>query len=59
MKINNLTNDQIQEGQMCIRDRLLHVASHELRRDIKEGKDISSYLPEAVVSYIKEHRLYL
>lgn len=38
---------------------LLHVASHELRRDIKEGKDISSYLPEAVVSYIKEHRLYL
>ncbi len=37
---------------------LMHVASHEIRQFIKEGKDISSYLPESVVSYIKEHGLY-
>lgn len=37
---------------------LMHVASHEIRTKIKERKDVSSYLPEAVVSYIKEHRLY-
>lgn len=37
---------------------LMHVASHEIRQYIKEGKDISSYLPESVVSYIKEHELY-
>ena len=37
---------------------LMHVASHELRQLIKEGQDISPYVPEPVVQYIKEHGLY-
>ena len=37
---------------------LMHVASHELRQLIKEGQDISPYVPEPVVQYIKENGLY-
>ena len=37
---------------------LMHVASHELRQLIKKGQDISPYVPEPVVQYIKEHGLY-
>lgn len=37
---------------------LMNVSSHELREMIKEGKNVTSYLPEKVEKYIKKEGLY-
>ena len=36
----------------------IEVSSTEIRRAVKEGKDISGMVPPAVAEYIKENRLY-
>ena len=37
---------------------VMDVSSHELRRWIREGKDVSALLPKTVEAYIDEHQLY-
>ena len=37
---------------------LVKVSSHELRRMVKEGKSIASYVPAEVETFITEHHLY-
>lgn len=46
-------------AKICLLETpLMPVASHELREELKEGKDVSSYVPKAVCGYIEEHHLY-
>ena len=37
---------------------LFHVSSHEIRSFLKEGKDVSGYIPEDVEHYIQKYGLY-
>ncbi|WP_330414998.1 hypothetical protein [Blautia sp. OF03-13] len=36
----------------------LDVSSHELREWIREGKSVKYYLPDSVISYIQEQKIY-
>ncbi|WP_156812485.1 hypothetical protein [Legionella tunisiensis] len=36
-----------------------NISSRQIRKKLSEGKDLSTYLPEAVLHYIKKHQLYL
>ena len=36
-----------------------NISSSQIRKQLRERKDLSTYLPEAVVHYIKKHQLYL
>lgn len=36
----------------------IEISSTEIRKKLVRGEDVSEYLPECVVSYIKENRLY-
>ena len=38
---------------------LVRVSSHELRKDVREGRSIASHVPAAVNAYILEHHLYV
>lgn len=38
---------------------LVRVSSHELRKDVREGRSIACHVPEAVNAYILEHHLYV
>ena len=38
---------------------VIDISSTEIRRAVKNGEDISRYVPESVASFIKENRLYL
>ncbi len=48
-------------GKICRRIMTdeIELSSTEIRRMVKEGKDISSLVPEKVAQYIKENKLYL
>ena len=35
------------------------LSSEEIRQAIAEGKDVSSYIPEPVLTYIRQHGLYM
>ena len=37
---------------------LIKVSSHELRKMVKEGKNIAPYVPKDVAVYITRHHLY-
>ena len=38
---------------------LVRGSSHELRKDVREGRSIASHVPAAVNAYILEHHLYV
>ena len=38
---------------------LVRISSHELRKDIREGRSIAKYVPEAVNAYILRKNLYV
>lgn len=38
---------------------LIRISSHELRRDVREGRSIAGHVPEAVNTYILENHLYV
>lgn len=48
-------------GKICRRIMTdeIELSSTEIRRMVKEGKDISHLVPEKVAQYIKENKLYL
>ena len=37
---------------------LMKISSHELREAVREGKNISQWVPEPVAAYIREKHLY-
>lgn len=37
---------------------LMKISSHELREAVREGKNISQWVPESVAAYIREKHLY-
>ena len=48
-------------GKICrrIMTNEIELSSTQIRQMVKEGKDISSLVPEKVAQYIKENKLYL
>lgn len=38
---------------------LVRISSHELRKDVREGRSIAGYVPEAVNAYILKRHLYV
>lgn len=57
--IRKFAEDVLPFGEVVTADcEPFEVSSTEIRKLIREGKDISGYVPEAVAQYIKENKLY-
>lgn len=49
---------QLIENAKFIEHEKIAISSSEIRNRLKQGKDVSQYLPDEIISYIREHHLY-
>ena len=47
------------KGLKTLNSRIIEISSTEIRDKIKNGEPIDFLVPEEVISYIKEHKLYI
>ncbi len=48
-----------QKGLKTLNSRIIEISSTEIRNKIKKGEPVDYLLPEEVLNYIKEHKLYM
>jgi len=53
------TNPLSQKCLFFLEDEVVQISSSELRRKVWTAEDLHEYLPEKVIQYIQENRLYL
>ena len=58
MVSNNIYNQKYNADIRLLETPVMDVSSSELREMIRNDKDVSAYIPEAVETYIKSNRLY-
>jgi len=46
------------KGLKTLNSKIIEISSTDIRNRIKNGKSVDALLPEAVLDYIKEHKLY-